>query len=400
MHANPTSRNSHQQEVSMATPIHPATAWLLVASIVAAAGLSESQSDGLDASASNRPAAEIRHPDSGEMLVLFPHSYAKHPGPPSPWKAPDGREILVGRTGDGRFTLLPVTVENGAPMDWSKGRFNKGRQVDVGEKDFPELAANGLHDNDSLDRITTITGRSLDELTRLGRPNGLSSSGFFAADEDVISVLKGDNALVRKLGLTHSQMARPLFHVWNAILLELQHGSRQGRAPRFCRAFSPIEYNGSKVVVKAEGTKGFQQSLFNDEIRGTAIITIARELTPGEAGFLQEEYAHLSMQQKDELIARLTRMQTGEMAPYYVMRYGFYEGHTPWRVDPIAIAFIFGLCSLDEIEAAFPGSLHESLTGHFVACPRRKRTKTTSENDENDVGLNTVRHKNCGVAKL
>jgi hypothetical protein len=232
------------------------------------------------------------------------------------------------------------------------------------------LEATGLHDNDKLDRITTITGRSLEELNRLGRPNGLSSSGFFAADEDIISVLKGDNALVRKLGLTHSQMARPLFHVWNAILLELQHGSRQSTFPRFWRAFSPIEYNGGKVVVKAEGTKGFQQSLFNDEIKGTANITISRELTPGETKFLKDKYAHLSTQQKDELIKSLTRMRTGEMQPYYVMRYGFYEGHTPWRVDPIAIALIFGLRSLDEIEAAFPRNLHEVLAGHFVARPR------------------------------
>ena len=59
------------------------------------------------------------------------------------------------------------------------------------------------------------------------------------------------------------------------------------------------------------------------------------------------------------------------MEPYYVMRYGFYEGHTSWRVDPITIAFIFGLKSLDEIEAAFPDNLYEALTGHFVARPRQ-----------------------------
>jgi hypothetical protein len=263
-----------------------------------------------------------------------------------------------------------VTVENDEPIDWQKQRFNKGRQVDVDEVDFPALAATGLHDNDELERVNAITGRSLDELNRLGRPNGLSSSGFFAADEDIISVLKGDNALVCNLRLTHSQLARPLFHVWNAILLELERGSQQGRVPRFWRAFSPIDYNGREIIVKAEGTKGFQQSLFNDEIKGNAIITISRELTAAETASLLEKYAHLSPQQKDELISRLTRMQTGEMEPYYIMRYGFYEGHTSWRVDPIAIAFIFNLRSLDEIEAAFPKKLHEALTGHFATLPR------------------------------
>jgi hypothetical protein len=57
------------------------------------------------------------------------------------------------------------------------------------------------------------------------------------------------------------------------------------------------------------------------------------------------------------------------MEPYYVMRYGFYEGHTSYRVDPIAIAFIFGLRSLEEVEAAFPGAIYETLTTHFTAKP-------------------------------
>jgi hypothetical protein len=70
----------------------------------------------------------------------------------------------------------------------------------------------------------------------------------------------------------------------------------------------------------------------------------------------------------EELIGKLSHIMTGEMEPYYVMRYGFYEGHTGYRVDPIAIAFIFGLRSLDEIEIAFPGRLYEMLTMHFTAA--------------------------------
>jgi hypothetical protein len=65
-------------------------------------------------------------------------------------------------------------------------------------------------------------------------------------------------------------------------------------------------------------------------------------------------------------LERLSVMQTGEVEPYCVQWYGFYEGHTAWRVDPIAIAFIFGLRTLDDIEAAFPGRLDEVLTGHFT----------------------------------
>ena len=49
------------------------------------------------------------------------------------------------------------------------------------------------------------------EMTELGRPGRSSGAGFMAQDEDVLSVLRGDNHLVSQLGLTHTKMARPLF---------------------------------------------------------------------------------------------------------------------------------------------------------------------------------------------
>ena len=51
---------------------------------------------------------------------------------------------------------------------------------------------------------------------------------------------------------------------------------------------------------------------------------------------------------------------------YYIQRYGFYEGHTDYRADPLAIAFILGLKSLPEIEQAFPGRLRDALARHFT----------------------------------
>ena len=58
------------------------------------------------------------------------------------------------------------------------------------------------------------------------------------------------------------------------------------------------------------------------------------------------------------------------MEPYYVMRYGFYEGHTSYRADPIAISFIFGLRTLTQLETAFKGKLYTTLTCHFT--PKKK----------------------------
>ena len=68
----------------------------------------------------------------------------------------------------------------------------------------------------------------------------------------------------------------------------------------------------------------------------------------------------------EELIMKLSKIRTGEIQPYYIMRYGFYEGHTMWRTDPLALSFIFGLKSLKEIEKSVEGHLHDMLTSQFT----------------------------------
>ena len=82
--------------------------------------------------------------------------------------------------------------------------------------------------------------------------------------------------------------------------------------------------------------------------------------------FIKEKYSHLGTEKVDKLLDKLSHIFTGEMVPYYIKRYGFYEGHTEYRADPIAIASIFGLKSIEEIENIFPAKLYEVLTEHFV----------------------------------
>ncbi|MCK4835997.1 MAG: hypothetical protein KAT17_05135, partial [Candidatus Aminicenantes bacterium] len=69
----------------------------------------------------------------------------------------------------------------------------------------------------------------------------------------------------------------------------------------------------------------------------------------------------------------LCSIHFSEMAPYYIMRYGFYEGHTDYRADPIAIAFIFGLKSLKEIDNIFQGKLYTTLSNHFVLTVKKNK---------------------------
>ena len=126
-----------------------------------------------------------------------------------------------------------------------------------------------------------------------------------------------------------------------------------------------VLYNKRKIYLKFWGAKGWQDSIFNDEILGYWQIEMWRDLDKEEKAFLSREYSNLTDEHMALLIKKLSHIHTGEMAPYYIMRYGFYEGHTDYRADPVAISFIFGLRSIQEIEAAFEGNLNKALTEHF-----------------------------------
>jgi hypothetical protein len=296
----------------------------------------------------------IRHPSTNKIFNLYPNTYDVSPEFPSPYTLKDGTEIVLAFTLDKKYALFPVTVENGEPLDYRNGQWwSKGRQLEVDDTDFPTLARTGLHSEKELDKTRTITGRSVEEITEIGRPDRYSGVGFMSQDEDIISVLRGDNRLVKKLNLTHPQMAEPLFHVFN-IILAVKKDSERGN-------IKGLQYNQRKISLKFWGHKGWQDSIFNDEILGYWEIEMSRELDQKEKDFLLREYPDLTEEEMARLIKKLSDIHTAEMAPYYIMRYGFYEGHTDYRADPIAIAFIFGLRSLDEIESVFKGKLYKIL---------------------------------------
>ena len=295
---------------------------------------------------------------------LYPNEFDKQPSIPSPYLTKEGTEILTVILRNGKYVFMPVTVENGKPLHYShrvSSVYGKDQQLHVNKGDFPTLARTGIHSEAELDGKGMITGVPVDVITYIGRPERFSGEGFMADDENIISVLKGDNNLVRQLGLTHPQMAKPLFHVWNMMLQEIEHGR--------LRRFSDIQcffYNGNKITMKAEGMKGWQTSIFHDEVQGRFDIDIQRMLTAEEKSFLRSKYSHLSDKQMSDMEQRLTCFHFSEMVPYYIMRYGFYEGHTGYRADPIAIACIFGLKNLEEIENAFRGSLYKNLFEHYT----------------------------------
>ncbi len=297
-----------------------------------------------------------------QQFPVYPRTLPAELTLPSPGTTKEGHEYLVARTAAGASAVVLVTLENG-PLNLQYGaeKIGKGQQLKVNTADFPTLAATGLHSPAELERTTAITGKPVTEITRVGRPGMASGIGFLAEDEDILSVLQGDNELVKRLGLKHPDMARPLFHVWNLLLREYE----LGKLGRFKDDIGSFWYHGREIHLRSQRTKGFQESIFKDEVKGAFEIELWRELDGDERTFLMKAYQHLNPEEKKALVSRLTRLRTGEMEPYYIMRYGFYEGHTEYRVDPIALAATFGLKPVPEIDKAFGGKLDRVRTSHF-----------------------------------
>ncbi len=115
----------------------------------------------------------------------------------------------------------------------------------------------------------------------------------------------------------------------------------------------------------ASSSKGWQISIFHDEVQGRYNIHIDRNLNHEEEQYLEEKYSCLNNDEIAELQYKLTHLDFSEMLPYYIMKYGFYEGHTDYRCDSVTIVFIFGLKNLEEIDNVFEGNLFNTLTNHF-----------------------------------
>lgn len=298
-----------------------------------------------------QPVSQVDH----MPYKVYPHVNEELPNLPSPF-IHENEEFVIAVTEESKYAIMDVTMSNDAGIC---------KQLVIDEIDFPELAISGLHDSERLAKVTEITGWPIDSITKLGRPGALSHGGFMAANEDIISVLIMDNSLVNQLGFTHPQMAKPLFHVLNMMDHDLNL-NRWNMAKHEWEHIQYFFYNQQKVKVKAYDTKGGQKSIFNDGLEGAFHVQLWRDLSEKELAYLTSAYQHLSEDDFERLVNLLSLINIGEMQPQYIMRYGFYEGHTVWRAEPIAISFIFGMKSIEDLDSLFGGHLDQKLIYEFT----------------------------------
>ncbi len=290
---------------------------------------------------------------------VYPKLTVKKPDIPSPVFFSNFTEYIVGLTKNQEFAVIPVTLVNNRNKDKEWGE--KGRQLDVDSADFPTLARTGLHSEIELDFTKSITGKSISEINYLAKPDMSSGWGFISGEEDIISVLRGDNRLIHNMGLRQPDIILPLFHVWNMVVAEMANDYWKSEALNI----EGIYYNNNYIHITAGG-RGFQESIFDDEVRGALHLAMWRDPDREEENYLADKYSHLSGREMEDFKKKLFYIHTGEMVTYYARWYGFYEGHTGYRADPIAIACIFGLKSLEELDIVFDGKLDKVLTKHFT----------------------------------
>jgi len=301
--------------------------------------------------------AQVTIPEINQLKYkVYPEVLESKPDLPSPFMY-EGQEYVMAVTKDNQFALMEVTLSNDRGIC---------RQLIIDSVDFPELQKKGLHSNKKLRNTQQITGWSVDTISLLGQPGGLSNGGFMADGEDIISVLSVDNQIVNALGLTHPAMAKPLFHVLNMMDHDLSL-NRWNMAKHEWENVKCFYYQGNRVNVVAYDTKGGQKSIFNDDLGGAFHIKLWRDLSESELKYLKRQYNQLSENEFTKMIEQLTIINIGELQPQYIMRYGFYEGHTDWRAEPIALVFIFGMLSLEDIDSRLEHQLYEKLTTKYYA---------------------------------
>ncbi len=286
------------------------------------------------------PSLPLIHTDT---LQLFPHFYSHLPDMPSPFQNAEGREFLLAQSNEGNYCFFDVTQENGDRRDVIRGHRGKGNQLKVPVSEIPAIYSNGLHQESELHSVTSISGKSIAQITVDGWPGNASWAGFLCHRENIISLLSADNRLVKEMDLTHWDLARPLFHVWN-LIWSYSNLTTSWRKDHITKIF----YNGHKIGLEFEGGRGWQTSLFNDSLTGSYRIRL--NSLEASSSNLENNF--------DEVFF-------SELAPYYIMRYGFYEGHTEYRIDPRAVAMLFSLTTYPKL--ARSGILPQS--SDTITCP-------------------------------
>lgn len=222
-------------------------------------------------------------------------------------------------------TLKKITQITGLPLEELESRMygsgNKGMGIYI--KDFD----NFLHNNPTWKKTSYCLQRN-------------SSTGFLAKSQKLRDVLIKDNRTVLSSGLTHQKVAAPLI-----------------------QAIKQFEENQNNFVIKAKKEKALPKVILN----GKEYLILPQYMVSIDAhpfsieGFITDKPEYRSgwvgfgiqgSSFNDELFANWAftlvdpktkkRLAIDALTPHLIHRYGFYQGG-PYRVAPEEIINFFGL---------------------------------------------------------
>ncbi|QQG40549.1 MAG: hypothetical protein HYV37_03200 [Candidatus Levyibacteriota bacterium] len=173
----------------------------------------------------------------------------------------------------------------------------------------------GANSTDTIRRLTTINGQSIEELERRMRPalsmdrhsnlrptGGISMAGFLGPQERLLDVMAADNDYVQSQGLTHQDLANQL---------------RYAEELYFKLGVLEFTYHGRRYGVSIKQWRGIQDSPFNDGTTTNSDIQITNLDTD-------------------------TSLSASLLLPDMIERYGFYEGKgASYRLAPEQIIEVF-----------------------------------------------------------
>lgn len=215
-----------------------------------------------------------------------------------------------------KIGLLLFDAISGDPIDWnSEEEFDMPLTEEQSYQVVEEsgFKVGGVNSSDLIRKIQTLNGKSIEDLNRSGKryPN---MTPMLGEGDDLRELLIRDNDYVLSRGLTHQDVAAPLFYVFNLWSFVYKSSSLGAVKPLSFR------YRGQQFSIDLRSySLGTVGSLFSD---GTSSRAYDLELTNDQTG---------------------RKMRFSALHPYMISRWGFYEGGKDYRLDPADIISMFSL---------------------------------------------------------
>lgn len=217
-------------------------------------------------------------------------------------------------------------------------------------------------DISSLDSLTHLNGVPIATIEARAKPGGWSTGGFIGRDETFLGVLQRDWKTISLLGLTHTEMADHLRTIRAGA--RAFYGEQSG-----VTSYDYTQFPGMKALV--EGMHGASFVHRPQTIRVTVETYGGHQedifKTGGRMQLNQGVVVDSEWNWCRDFVYQNTTTGQKITVPYglfeYIRRYGFYEGTTAYRVDPLQlISVITGerrediqmFLQMREVEALIP----------------------------------------------